>query len=63
MNKLEKKLAEIARAGMRGEVKEAPSGATTFDKMIIVWLERSKPFLYQVHFWDSKAEKIIGTFN
>lgn len=61
--KLEKKLEEINRAGMRGEVRDAPKGAETFDKMIIVWLERSKPFLYQVHLWDSKIEKIVGTFS
>lgn len=63
MNKLEKKLAEIARAEMIGEVKETPQGASTFDKMIVVWLPRTKPFLYQVHLWDSKEERIIQTFN
>ena len=63
MDKLQRKLAEIARAGMRGEVKDAPHDAVSFDKMIIVWLERAKPFLYQVHFWNSELEKIVATFN
>jgi hypothetical protein len=63
MNKLEKILADIKRAGMTGEVKEAPKGANSFDKMIVVWLPRAKPFLYQVHLWNSKEEKVTQTFN
>jgi len=63
MNKLEKMLSDIKRAGMTGEVKDAPPDAVSFDKMIVVWLPRTKPFLYQVHLWNSKDEKIVQTFN
>lgn len=62
MDKLGKILSDIERAGMKPEVKPAPHDAQTFDQMILVWLPRHKPFLYQVHLWDSGEGKIVGTF-
>lgn len=62
--KLKKKLEEIKRAGGIPEVKDAPAGAYTYDKMIVIWLDRggSKKFLWQINLWDSKAEKIVGVY-
>lgn len=59
---LDRKINQLRAAGYLVEVKDAPSGATTFDKMILVYLPREKPFLYQVHFWNTESSKVVSSF-
>ena len=61
MDKLAKKVADFERAGMIVKVVSAPKEAYLFDKMIVVWLPRDKPFLYQVHLWNSQDEVVVSS--
>lgn len=59
---LERKLDSIRRLGGFPVVKSAPEGAVTFDRMVIVYLDVALKRLYQVHFYDTRTEKVMGTF-
>ncbi len=62
MELLNLKLDSIRRLGGFPVVKDAPEGAISFDKMVIVYLDEACKRLYQVHFYDTKTNKIVGTF-
>lgn len=59
---LERKLSSIKRLGAFPVVKEAPKGAITFDTMVVVYLDKDYKRLYQVHFYDTKTGKVVGTY-
>lgn len=46
--------------GFRMEIKDAPNGAVTFDKMLIVFNESNK--IRSLYFYSSKEDKILGCF-
>jgi hypothetical protein len=62
MDTLERKLNSIKRLGAFPVVKEAPKGAVTFDTMVVVYLDEKHKRLYQVHFYDTKTGKVVGTY-
>ena len=55
--KLEKRLKEIKRFGMHPDVVPAPTGAVTFDRMIVVYLDEARKRLYQVFFYNTVTDE------
>ncbi len=59
---LERKLDQIRNAGLTPVVVPAPTGAITFDRMVVVYIDKACKRLYQVHFYDTKTSKVMASF-
>jgi hypothetical protein len=63
---MQKNLVKMATmwedAGMPAVLKTAPKGASTFDRMLVVFADESMRIIRKVFFYDSSSDKFTAEY-
>ena len=62
MKKLKTEIALWLDNGMFAEVVDAPAGAATFDKMLVVFRDEKRRCIILLMFYNSVTDKFTGKF-